>query len=574
MLRQFETHTIRPQQELSETLWQFRALQGALAGVATAAVVPSCWETLPGYEAYRGEGIYSRKFTAGGNLRLEFKGVSHTASVRLDGTPIAHHYNAYTPFAAIVPGVPAGEHTLEVQVDNRFSPASALHTPNDYTTYGGIIRPVALEQLGDYYIKWVHYTPQRQGGLWQCAVEACVCAVADAPAAAMAVEITIDGTALVLPLNAPQTPGQECRVAGVWQPNQQPAAWSPQAPRLYTATARLLQGGSAVDDLIDRIGFREIRLEGRQILLNGERICIKGFCRHEDMAGFGCALPVQAMQRDLALMKDMGANSVRTTHYPNDERFLDLCDAQGILVWEENHARGLGEADMRNPNFAPQCEQCNAEMVENHYNHPSIYIWGILNECASETEYGRGCYQKQLAQLRSLDKSRPLSFATCRFAHQPDGSEVTVKDICMDLPDVVAYNIYPLWYFDIDVSAFLRQLHGGIEATPGAGKPFLISEVGAGAVYGCHDPGLCKWSEEYQADALEKQLTAILADPLCSGVYIWQFGDVPVSREWFAARPRSHNNKGVVDEHRHRKLAYATVKRIFTAEAQAKPCAK
>jgi beta-glucuronidase len=102
----------------------------------------------------------------------------------------------------------------------------------------------------------------------------------------------------------------------------------------------------------------------------------------------GNEFPLSLMIQDLDLMADMGANAVRTSHYPNDERFLDLCDERGIYVWEENHARGLSLEQMRNPNFIRQCADVNREMVEQHRNHPSIIIWGILNECASDTEEG------------------------------------------------------------------------------------------------------------------------------------------------------------------------------------------
>ena len=264
-----------------------------------------------------------------------------------------------------------------------------------------------------------------------------------------------------------------------------------------------------------------------------------------------------AMAYDLTLIKDLGANSVRTTHYPNDERFLDMCDEMGILVWEENHARGLNEEAMMNPFFEPQAEQVITEMIESHYNHPCIYIWGILNECASETEYGRKCYAAQFELIRKMDTTRPCSFASCRIKN----------DICLDLPDVVSFNIYPRWYLDIPVKEYLDDLYEWIQDdTPGTGKPFLITETGAGGLYGYRNPEHSKWTEEYQAYALEKQLTSILANSGCMGVYIWQFCDNRVSEECFAGRPRTMNNKGIVDEFRRHKLSYDVVKRIYQSD--------
>lgn len=562
MIRMFETHHIRPQIELSDHLWDFTPLQGNQAGQTQKVLVPSCWESYPNLRSYRGEGLYTRRFIGGGNLRFEFKGVSHTGDVYLDGVQIAHHYNAYTPFSAVVPDVPQSEHILEVRVDNRFSPDSALHIPNDYMTYGGINRPIILENVGGSFLEWVHYTPAQKNGHWHCGVQASVRGVKeDGP---VDVQVELAGCTISLGTVQPQ-PGQTATVNGNFDFAEEAIQpWSVEHPALYTAAAQLVQNGVLVDDLIERIGFREIRVEGRKILLNGQPVRIKGVCRHEDWEGFCCALTPAHMQKDLALLRDLGGNSVRTVHYPNDERFLDLCDEQGVLVWEENHARGLVEEDMRNPNFEPQCEAVNQEMVQAHYNHPCIYIWGVMNECASETEYGRDCYQKQLSQLRSMDQSRPLTFATCRFTHDGHGESFHLDDICMDLPDVASFNIYPLWYFDCSVPRFLEQIHAALGQTPAAGKPFLISEVGAGAEYGCHANPEEKWSEEYQAAALEQQLTAVLQDLECCGVYIWQYADVRVSQEWFARRPRSYNNKGILDEYRRPKLAYGQVKKLFT----------
>ena len=166
MIRTFSQHAVRPQQELTGKLWTFVPLQGARAGETLRVHTPSCWETYPGFGLYRGEGRYSTSFCADGNVRIECKGVSHTASVYVDGEKVASHYNAYTAFSCVVRGLSAGEHTLEIVADNRFSEESALHVPNDYMSYGGVSRPVVLERVGSCYIGDVRVTPVRRGGVW------------------------------------------------------------------------------------------------------------------------------------------------------------------------------------------------------------------------------------------------------------------------------------------------------------------------------------------------------------------------------------------------------------------------
>lgn len=553
MVRLFATHEIRKTRELSSGLWEFCTLSGQGGGETVRVAVPSCWENYPDTLTYRGKARYERSFTGAGNLRLEFKGVSHTASVYLDGEEIASHYNAYTPFSAVVKNVPAGQHRLTVYVDNSFGEQSALHVPNDYQSYGGITRPVVLEELKDVFIEKLHFTPVKKGGQWYAGIEIGLRNLSE-EAFSGTVELRL-GARMICSVPAEAAQGAEVSLRAEEVCCGGVEEWCPENPALYMLTAVLKDGsGREVDDLIDRVGFREVRTEGKDILLNGRKIRIKGFCRHEDHPQFGCAVPLAAMQQDLLLMKDMGANSVRTSHYPNDELFLDLCDELGFLVWEENHARGLSEEKMRNPNFERQSEDCIREMINAHYNHPSIYIWGILNECASNTEYGRECYRKQYELIRRLDPSRPRSSASCQFK----------TDICFGLPEVVSYNIYPQWYHDAPAEEYLAELYDWVQQeSEGADKPFLVTEIGAGAIYGCRTPARVKWSEEYQAEALEKQLTAVLEQEGVSGVYIWQFCDCRVCDSWFSTRPRTMNNKGIVDEYRRPKLAYEVVKRIF-----------
>ena len=577
MIRTFSTHRVRKQRELTGSIWYFSPMsecEHSNKKVSTfgkdkekryPVVTPCCWENLPGFGNYRGEGEYTTTFFAEGTIRLEFKGVSHTATVFLDGEKIADHYNAYTAFDAVVRGLEVGMHTLTVRADNRFSEDSALHIPNDYMSYGGVSRPVVAEQIDDLYIRSVHVTPFREEEegreIWYAKVEVVLKNIGDCDIRAD-VSAKLAGRELVWE-KVIVSGGEEfvLRKTEKFGENTDRSdcgenirTWTPEHPNLYSVEISVIRGGIVTDDLIDRFGFREVEVKGKDILLNGEKIRIRGLCRHEDHPQFGCALPYEAMAADLQIIQDLGANSVRTAHYPNDERFLDLCDELGILVWEENHARGLSEEDMGNPNFELQAERVIEEMITAHYNHPSIYIWGILNECASDSEYGKECYEKQFALIRRLDNSRPCSFASCKFK----------TDICFGLPDVVSYNIYPLWYHDTPVAEYLDDLYQWIQSeTEGKDKPFLVTEIGAGGLYGYRNPYHSKWTEEYQAEALEQQISAVMNYENCSGVYIWQFCDIRVSEEWFGGRPRTMNNKGVVDEYRRPKLCYDVVKRLF-----------
>lgn len=551
MIRLFDRHNVRSVKEL-DGMWSFTPDNGS--GKTYSLPVPGCWEQHPDLLTYRGTGTFTRtmRVTKDTAVRLVFKGVSHTADVYFDGQKVAHHYNAFTPFTAEIPGVKAGEHELTVKVDNRFSEASALHIPNDYYTYGGITRPAALEEIDDLFIERVHFTPEQTGSGWKATVELTVRNIG-AEAAELNAQAELAGVTLRFPQETVPAGGETTVCAKADFPDVN--AWSPDAPNLYFLRAVLRRGETETDDLIERVGFRTVSWQGGRLCVNGNPVFLKGFNRHEDYAAVGCAVPVQLMAQDLDLMADMGANAVRTCHYPNDERFLDLCDERGFLVWEENHARGLKLHHMQNPNFERQCEDCIREMIENHYNHPAIVIWGILNECASDTPEGRVMYKKQFEQIKSLDVTRPTTTATCQH----------FKDLCLDLPDVVSFNIYSGWYTDAPIAEACEREIEWIRRDGGAGKPLIVSEFGAAAVYGYRDPGHVKWSEERQSDVLDECLSVYMNHPEITGTFIWMFADCRVCEEnnWFSTRARGHNNKGVVDEYRRPKIAYQTVKNHY-----------
>lgn len=551
MNRLFDTHHIRPELSL-DGIWDF-----TMEGVDKAYTmpVPGVWEQHPDFNVHRGVGTYSRTVYVKNhtNLRLEFKGVSHTAHVYFDGQKVAHHYNAFTPFACLIKNVEKGWHTLEVKVDNRFGPDSALHIPNDYFTYGGIIRPVTLEELPGAYLKWVHFTPTLTDGAWSGKTQICVESLSDTPLS-LTLTTSLAGVGQAQSFTLAPNATQVLTFTAAYP---QAKCWCHQDPQLYLLET-VLEGEGFADDLIERVGFRTVSWDKHRLMINGKCEFLKGFNRHEDIARMGCAVPVQMMAHDMDLMLDMGANAVRTCHYPNDERFLDLCDQKGMLVWEENHARGQTLEEMLNPNFQPQCEVCIDEMIENHYNHPSIVIWGILNECASDEPQGRELYARQYEQIKRLDPTRPTTHASNRY----------YKDICLDLPDMVSYNLYNGWYFNLSSAQELDKTVDWIQTqTGGKDKPMIVSEFGAGAVYGHRDTAREKWSEEGQCDILEENITTYLNNPHLTGMFIWMFADCRITgyreSKLFKYRPKTQNNKGVVDFYRRPKLAYYTVQKLF-----------
>ena len=552
MERLFATHRIR-RQECLDGMWDFQTIDRMELpdAYSDTMAVPSCWEMNVQYCRYTGFAAYRKTIyvSQAGNVRFVFKGVSHTCKVYLDGQKIGGHYNAYTPFSVIAMDVTAGEHVLEVLVDNSFSDRSTLHIDNDYFTYGGIIRPVFMEMVPDCFVERSEFEPVLENGQWQAKVRVWIRNLAKVSSD---VELLVKCADTEVKLEG-HADGQTDTMLTANLLFKDVNAWSPKQPHLYSICYELSAAETVVDDLMDRVGFRVVSLENKKVLINGEPVFIKGVNRHEDHGTTGCAIPLQVMYSDIALIKELGANGVRTSHYPNDERFLDLCDENGILVWEESHDRGGDVARITNPLFVEQSMQVMHEMMEYHYNHPAIIMWGCLNEAASDTPEGREIFKIHLDYL-ATDESRPCTFASNRH----------ISDICLDMVDICSMNMYPLWYDDSTTQWTVDRIRNHIKETGNDHKPLIISEYGGGAIYNFHDVMHVKWSEEYQADLMESVTNDLVNDEEIAGVFIWQYCDTRIKGTRFQkTRPKERNNKGLVDEYRRPKAAYYAVKKIF-----------
>ncbi len=567
MIRTFNEHLLRPVSSL-DGLWDFLPVGGS-GGTEVPELyprrieVPSAWETLPDLRGFRGIGWYRKtiRLASKGNLRLVFGGVSHTATVFVDGQQTGHHYDAFTPFDVVLPHLESGEHELVVKVDNTFGDHSALHIPNDYYTYGGITRSVELHEVGDLFLDKLFATPKRDESGWSLSCRVRIRNIGQtARAGTLCLSVVDHSATLDLPEVAP---GASVEVETELFPDSV-ETWSSETPVLYMLEARLMRDGICVDDKRDRVGFREIRVEGPALLLNSEPLRLRGFNRHEDHPQFGCAVPPAGMALDLAIFEDLHCNFLRTSHYPNDQRLLDMCDERGIYVWEESHSR---QTPFQKPMFDAQIRQSTIEMVENHFNHPCILMWGSLNECDTKSDYGVEVHREVLGLLKQLDSSRPTTFA----------GHLGTSDRCLGFADIVSWNIYVGWYLGqpertaADLEERLRWLDSP-ESLGGANKPLIISEFGAGAIPGVRNPQADPWSEEFQCVVLDEALKVYLNHPRVTGAAIWQFCDVRVTREGNSetynaysamGRPRCMNNKGVVDEYRRPKLSYEVVKRHF-----------
>lgn len=518
--------------------------------------VPGCFDTDPRFVGRRGTMAYRTRavITPGTDSRLHFGGVGLWVRVYVDGQALHTCDLPYSGFAVDVPASDRGERELVVVVDNRPDPERVplFEQWYDFYGYGGIYRSVSWTETPAAWIDRVQVTTT---DVKAGKVEARILLGGDVPAT-VAVTTCFDG-AEAADHGALAVSDGEVRLS-LEVPD--PRAWSPADPNLHVLAVTC--GGDSIEE---RFGLRTVRTEGRRILLNDESVKLLGFCRHEAHPQFGPALPLGQMVQDLQMLRDMGCNFIRGSHYPQDQRFLDACDEMGFLVWEEALGWGHSAGQWGREAFlAANLRQARA-MVRNSYNHPCVIIWGVLNEGGSHLDETRPIYGGLAEAIREEDASRPFTYATNRLFEK-------AGDKHLDLVDIVGVNTYPGWYERggkttrplEEIVPFLRKHIADLEKLGAGNKPLIISEIGAGAIPGWHDAHRAHWTEEYQADLLRTVCSEIVGNRRYAGVSIWQFCDARTfDTSQALGRPRAFNNKGIVDEYRRPKLAYTAVREIF-----------
>ncbi|TVR10556.1 MAG: beta-galactosidase [Planctomycetota bacterium] len=525
---------------------------------ADRMAIPGVVDSLPSYRKQRG--CYALRRTVqcqhtGRAGRLVVGGLGLWAKVIVDGQTVGTCLTPWAPWQVDIPASEATQRELIILIDSRIDPERVpLFDPYfDFYGYGGIFRSCFWHELPELAIERAAVLPQGLDGALSVELRL----LGQLPAE-VDVHFAIDsGEEQSLRLTVEQG------VAHFQAQVAKPQTWSPQHPHLHTLSIRLDSPGSAGDSITERFGIRTLATAQGQVLLNGEPIKLLGYNRHEAHPQFGPALPLQQLVQDLQILRSLGCNYIRGSHYPQDQRFLDLCDEMGFVVWEE----ALGW-QARKPHFASERfhqlqEAQTRAMVRTSINHPSVIMWGFLNECESHLPESEDLLARLSAAVRAEDSSRLLTFA----------SNHPFEERNYHLVDVVAINQYPGWYpADIDKERPLDEIEPLIDrllahlAEQGQGdKPFIISEMGAGAIYGWRDELEGHWSEQYQAAYLDILCRRVVCDQRIAGLAIWQFCDCRTYSDGHAlGRPRSFNNKGSFDEYRRPKMAAETVRRIFT----------
>jgi beta-glucuronidase len=349
--------------------------------------------------------------------------------------------------------------------------------------------------------------------------------------------------------------------------------WCPDDPYLYELGVTLIDDDTVVDRYTLDVGIRTIAVDGSKILLNGKPIFLTGFGRHEDFPVHGRGLNVPLAVKDTSLLKWIGANSYRTSHYPYSEEQMVIADREGILVIDEIPAVSLqfGDGGENIETRLDMCKQQMKELVARDKNHPSVIMWSVANEPmpanmmrrfmgGGEDEddgdaVGTAFFKQMFDLTRALDPTRLVTLVGVM------GGPVD----WLDLSDVVCINRYWGWYTaggQIDAGAeFLGQELDGLNKQ--MGKPIIITEFGADTIAGAHSDPPEMWTEEYQTEFLRAYLDVAAERPFVAGLHVWNFADFKTGQG--TRRAGGLNLKGVFTRDRRPKMAAHMLRERWTA---------
>jgi beta-glucuronidase len=407
----------------------------------------------------------------------------------------------------------------------------------DWWNYGGITRDVLLAELpatyiADYKVQLAKGDAHRIEGFIQMA--------GDAKAQQVTVAIPEAGVKTTVRTDANGR-------AALSIPVDKLAYWSPEQPKLYTVE---LSGGG--DKVVDRIGFRTIETRGRDILLNGKSVFLRGISLHEENPLIpGRPRGAGDMRMLLQWAKEMNCNYVRLAHYPHSEEMIRLADEMGLMVWAEVPV--YWTISWTNPDTYANANAQLTDLVTRDKNRASVVVWSVGNE--TPVSAPRNAFMSNLAKTaRALDDTRLVAAA---LEIHRKGSDITVEDPLADFLDLASFNEYAGWYWASN--AEMLQYRFDVRYN----KPVVISEFGAEALAGYHADADTRWSEEYQDTLYRNQFRMLSAIPGLRGMTPWVLVDFRSPRRQHPYFQDFWNRKGLISNGGKKKLAFWTLKQYY-----------
>jgi beta-glucuronidase len=536
----------------------------------TPIAVPASWnDQFEDLRDYCGTAWYQTQFDVPADFassrrtRLRFGSVNYLAEVWLNGTLLGKHEGGHLPFEFDVNGkVRPENNVLVVRVDcalapdrvppgnippnslDTFSNKQFPDTSFDFFPFAGIHRPVMLYSTPAQSIADLSVQTAIQGGMGRVRVH-----LDATPGMAGTARFTLQGHGAEVKAEAPISGGKA--EAELVVPNA--AFWGPGEPNLYQLKAELVRSGAVSDRYSLKVGIRTIEVSGDKLLINGKPVYLKGFGRHEDfpVAGRGYMAPL--IVKDYSIMRWMGANSFRTSHYPYSEQMMDIADQLGILVIDETPAVGLFFAEEGLDRRLNLCQQYIRDLIARDRNHPCVIMWSVANEPHSTRLGAKEFFHTLYKTAKSLDDSRPVTLVNL----------AGVWEEAFEYMDVLCVNRYNGWYSEpgeikdgiVLLSAELDKIHAAFK------KPMIMTEFGADAIAGHHAQPPEMFSEEYQAEMITAYHNLFKTKPYMVGEHVWNMCDFKTAQA--VHRPSSLNHKGVFTRDRRPKLAAHKLRELW-----------
>ena len=519
---------------------------------------------------------------AGERINVRVDSATHEGIVFVNGHEVARHVGGYMPFSAdITDHVKAGEEfNLTIAVNNVLTnetipPGRVVTGDNgvktqtylhDFYNYAGLARSIWLYSVPAVNVQDVTVVTDFEGSTGKVAYQVATSTAAD-------VRVTLideDGKQVATGNGA----NGELTVENV-------KLWQPGAAYLYQLKIEALVGGQVADEYSLNVGVRTVEVRGNQFLINNEPFYFTGFGMHEDHVVKGKGHDNAFLVNDFDLLKWVGANSFRTSHYPYAEEVMDYADRHGMVIIDETAAVGLNQGfssmfgGPKLPTFGPETanEKTQAsllhavrELIQRDKNHPSVVLWSITNESETGIPEAVDFFKPAIDLAHELDATRPVTYINVMT--EPFG-----RCLIAPLVDVICLNRYWGWYedhSDLENAAihFEAELKGWTEKYS---VPFIITEYGADTLAGGHSIHNLPWSEEYQSAYLDMSHSVFDKFPAVVGEHVWNFADFQTKPGIFRVLG---NKKGAFTRDRQPKAAAHTLRSRWTKVNNRKPSAK